>query len=286
MFGDALIYIGIKSNKGVIVLNFAIVSRGDERSNNLKAKMKQYLIDFDLIYNSEEPDLVISIGGDGTFLEAFRRYIHRLSHTAFLGVHTGHLGFYTDWTADELEKLVIEIAKTPFHVVEYPLLEVIIRFNKDEQSVRTLALNETTIKTVEGSVVFDVQIRGEHFETFRGDGLCISTPSGSTAYNKALGGGIIHPSLEAIQMTEIASINNRVFRTIGSPLILPKHHTCLLRPLQKNSFIIAIDHMTKSYNHVRSIQTRVAKERIRFVRYRPFPFWNRVRDSFVSEIKP
>src|SRR5699024_9391742 len=153
------------------------------------------------------------------------------------------------------------------------------RFNDDEKPVSVLALNETTIKTVEGSVVFDVQIRGEHFETFSGDGLCIATPSGSTAYNIALGGGIIHPYLQAIQIAEIASINNHVFRTIGSPLILPKHHTCLLRPLRKDSFIIAIDHTTKSYTNVKSIQSRVAKERVRFVRYRPFPFWNRVRDS-------
>src|SRR5690625_2024832 len=267
-------------------MKFMIVSRGDERSNNIKSKMKQYLLDFDLEYDPENPDIVISVGGDGTFLEAFHQYVDKLDKTAFLGVHTGHLGFYTDWTSDEIEKLVIEIAKTPAHVVEYPLLEVIIRFSDEEKPSRFIALNETTIKTLEGSVVFDVQIRVQHFETFRGDGLCISTPSGSTAYNKALGGGIIHPSLEAIQMTEIASINNRVFRTIGSPLILPKHHTCLLRPLEKNSFIIAIDHTTKSYSNVRSIQCRVAKGRIRFVRYRPFPFWNRVRDSFVSEVNP
>src|SRR5699024_3862976 len=103
-------------------------------------------------------------------------------------------------------------------------------FEGEEKPHRILALNETTVNTVDGSVVFDVQIRGEHFETFRGDGLCISTPSGSTAYNKALGGAILHPSLEAIQVAEIASINNRVFRTIGSPLILPKHHTILLKP--------------------------------------------------------
>lgn len=276
-------YVNDNSNGGP-EMKFAIVSRGDDRSNNIKAKMKQYLVNFDLIYNKEEPDLVISVGGDGTFLEAFRRYVDKLDTTAFLGVHTGHLGFYTDWTSNEIEKLVIEIAKTPFQVVEYPLLEVVIRFKDEEKPLEFLALNETTIKTVEGSVVFDLQIRGEHFETFRGDGLCISTPSGSTAYNKALGGGILHPSLEAIQITEIASINNRVFRTIGSPLILPKHHTCLLRPLEKDNFIIATDHQTKSYSNVKSIQTRVARERVRFVRYRPFPFWNRVRDSFVSEV--
>ncbi len=60
-----------------------------------------------------------------------------------------------------------------------------------------MALNESTVKSVEGTFVIDVEIRGEHFERFRGDGLCISTPSGSTAYNKALGGAIIHPSLKS-----------------------------------------------------------------------------------------
>lgn len=264
-------------------MKFAVISKGDERSNNIKATIKQYLTDFDLEYDKEEPDLVLSVGGDGTFLEAFHRYVHRLSETAFVGVHTGHLGFYADWLPEEVEKLIIEIAKTPCQIVEYPLLEVTIRAKSGGTEDRFLALNETTIKTADGSVVFDVEIKGEHFETFRGDGLCISTPSGSTAYNKALGGGIIHPSLESIQLTEMASINNRVFRTIGSPLILPKHHTCLLKPMVNRSFLIAIDHFTTNYTNVKSIQSRVADEKIRFARYKPFPFWNRVRDSFVAE---
>lgn len=264
-------------------MKFVIVSKGDDRSNKIKSTMKQYLLDFDLVYDEKEPDLVISVGGDGTLLEAFHRYVHRLEETAFIGVHTGHLGFYADWLPNELEKLIIEIAKTPFQTAEYPLLEVIIRSHAGGKEDRFLALNETMIKTPEGSVVFDVQIRGEHFETFRGDGLCISTPSGSTAYNKALGGAILHPSIEAIQLTEMASINNRVFRTIGSPLILPKHHTCLLKPMVDRSLFVAIDHFTNTYTNVKSIQCRVAKEKIRFARFRPFPFWNRVRDSFVAE---
>lgn len=264
-------------------MKFVIVSRGDERSKKIKLTMKQYLTDFDLIYDVKEPDLVISVGGDGTFLEAFHRYVYRLKSTAFIGVHTGHLGFYADWVPEEVEKLIIEIAKTPFQIVEYPLLEVIIRAQSGGKEDRFLALNESTIKTAEGSVVFDVQIKGEHFETFRGDGLCISTPSGSTAYNKALGGAILHPSLDAIQLTEMASINNRVFRTIGSPLILPNHHTCLLKPMVERSFLIAVDHFTETYTNVKSIQCRVAKEKVRFARFRPFPFWNRVRDSFVAE---
>jgi len=264
-------------------MKYALTSKGDSVSDEILAKMKNYLTEFNLVLDEEEPDLVISIGGDGTLLEAFHTYIHRLDKTAFIGVHTGHLGFYADWMPKELEKLIIEIARTPFQVVEYPLLEITIRPKGDQEEDRFLALNECSVKTAEGSVVLDVEIKGEHFETFRGDGLCISTPSGSTAYNKALGGAIIHPSLEAIQIAEMASINNRVFRTVGSPLILPKHHTCMLKPLHDRSFMITLDHITHQYSDVKSIQCRVAREKVRFARFRPFPFWKRVHDSFITD---
>ncbi|WPZ19159.1 NAD kinase [Geobacillus subterraneus] len=264
-------------------LAFAIISKGDDTSNALAQKMKTYLLDFDLRYDEEAPDLVVSVGGDGTLLYAFHRYCHRLDKTAFVGVHTGHLGFYADWVPEEIEKLVIAIAKTPYQVVEYPLLEVTIRYLNGGSEAKYLALNECTVKCVSGTLVMDVEIRGDLFERFRGDGLCISTPTGSTAYNKALGGAILHPSLEAIQVTEMASINNRVFRTIGSPLVLPAHHTCLLKPVNHVDFQITIDHLSLLHKEVKSIQCRVADEKVRFARFRPFPFWRRVRDSFIAD---
>ncbi|MFD3447353.1 NAD kinase [Microbacteriaceae bacterium 4G12] len=264
-------------------MNFAIMSKGDEASNQLVDTIQAYLLDFGFVMNEEEPDIVISVGGDGTLLYAFHRYCSRLDKTAFVGVHTGHLGFYADWLPSEVEKLVIAIAKTPFQVVEYPLLEVIIRYVDGSKESQYLALNEATVKSNEGTLVIDVEIRGEYFETFRGDGLCISTPSGSTAYNKALGGAIIHPSIEAIQIAEMASINNRVFRTVGSPLVLPKHHTCVLKPVNGEELHITIDHVTVAHQNVKSIQYRVANQKVRFVRFRPFPFWKRVRDSFVAD---
>ncbi|MFP3637024.1 NAD(+) kinase, partial [Bacillus sp. SIMBA_033] len=91
--------------------------------------------------------------------------------------HTGHLGFYADWVPSEIEKLVLAIAKTPYHIVEYPILEVIVRYNDGGREEKYLAMNECTIKSMEGTLVADVEIRGQLFETFRGDGLCLSTPS-------------------------------------------------------------------------------------------------------------
>jgi NAD+ kinase len=265
-------------------VKFAIVSKGDPQSNEYVQKIRSYLEDFRFRYDEDQPEIVISVGGDGTFLYAFHKYKGRLEYTAFVGVHTGHLGFYADWVPEEIEKLVIAIAKSSFRIVEYPLLDVLVRYNQPaKRDSQYLALNESTVKSVEGTFVIDVEIKGELFERFRGDGLCVSTPSGSTAYNKALGGAIIHPSLEAIQIAEMASINNRVFRTIGSPLILPSHHTCVLKPVTQPDFLVTVDHLSFLEKDVKWIQFRVSEKKIRFARYKPFPFWSRVRASFIGD---
>ena len=274
---------GLLKFRGETAMKFMIVTKGDEKSVSLYHELRNYLTGFELVYDEEEPDIVISIGGDGTLLAAFHQYSHRLETTAFLGIHTGHLGFYADWRPYELEKLVIAIAKRDFRVVEYPLLNCIIHYNGDKKADEFLALNEATIKSVEGTFGIDVEIKGALFERFRGDGLCVSTPSGSTAYNKALGGAIIHPSLPSIQIAEMASINNRVFRTIGSPLILPAHHTCELKPVTEKDFRIGVDHLSFLQRDIKSVQFRVADEKVRFARYKPFPFWSRVRASFISD---
>lgn len=262
-------------------MKFAIQSRRDSQSNELMELAKSYLIDFGLQFDEEQPEIVLSIGGDGTLLHAFHRYSHRLDKTAFVGIHTGHLGFYADWKPSELEKLVLSIAKKEFNVVEYPLLEVQVHRHNSESST-FLALNEATIKSPDVTLVMDVELNGEHFECFRGDGLCISTPSGSTAYNKALGGAIIHPTLQAFQITEMASINNRVFRTVGASLVLPAHHNCVLKPVNEQRFNMTVDHVSMTETDVKSITFNVANEKVRFARFRPFPFWERVHDSFVS----
>jgi len=263
------------------MMKFSIQSRRDEQSNELMALATTYLQDFGLTLDEENPDVVISIGGDGTLLHAFHRYSHLLDTVSFVGIHTGHLGFYADWKPSELEKLVLSIAKRDFRVVAYPLLEMVVEhYNSPSES--HLALNEATVKSPDVTLVMDVELNDDHFERFRGDGLCVSTPSGSTAYNKALGGAIIHPTLPAIQMTEIASINNRVFRTVGSPLVLPAHHKCVLKPVNEQSFNMTVDHLQLVKKDIKTITFTVAEKKIRFARFRPFPFWERVHESFVS----
>ena len=109
-------------------MKFAIISRGDPLSNGIKDRLHHYLSAYHWKENEEYPSLGDQRGrGDGTMLEAFHRYKHLLDQVAFVGVHTGRLGFYADWRPDELETLVQSIAANRFTPVMFlSLVEVLV----------------------------------------------------------------------------------------------------------------------------------------------------------------
>ena len=84
---------------------FALVSRQDATSEKL-AKHIRTVLNEHMQYDANRPDLVISIGGDGTMLEACHRHAASLDHTSFVGLHTGTLGFYTNYAADECDHFI------------------------------------------------------------------------------------------------------------------------------------------------------------------------------------
>lgn len=261
-------------------MKYALIDRGDPLSLELARRFHQLAAAHGLICDETSPDIVLTIGGDGTMLQAFHRFSEQIRRVAFVGIHTGHLGFYADWKKDELEELAGLIATRTPRLVQYPLVQVDI---VSENAVETyLALNEFTLKSADGTLVAALHINDELFEMFRGDGIVISTPSGSTGYNKSLGGAVIHPSFECIQIAEMASINNRVYRTLGSSIILPKHHHCDIVPDSQEELIAGIDHIMMRIRNARKFTFRVSQEKITFARYRPYPFWTRVREAFIG----
>jgi NAD+ kinase len=227
---------------------------------------------------SDQPDLVLSIGGDGTMLEAVHQYGFE---PTYVGIHTGHLGFYADWRPEELNEFVAALEKNQPFVAEYPTVQCRIH-TRDGNVHNKWALNELVIRNASlSTLVACVYINGDEFETFRGDGLIVSSPSGSTAYNKAVSGAIVHPSIEAIQLSEIASINNQAYRTINSSLVLPKHHEVELIVMNPE-IMIGLDREQAVWREVRSITCRVGVEKVRFARYKRLTFWGRVRNSFIT----
>lgn len=267
-------------------MQFAIQNNNKTSSTQIAKELIQKLTALGHEHNPKAPDIVITVGGDGTLLSAFHRHAHRLDDVRFIGVHTGHLGFYTDWRDFQVDELVASLEKdSEEELVSYPLLDVEVAYHRSGQpNHHFIALNEATIKRVEGTISCDVYIDDEPFERFRGDGLCVATPTGSTGYNKSLGGAILHPSIEALQLTEIASINNQVFRTLSSPLITAKDECIMVRPRDKKPLILSVDHMVVGEEEVKWVKFTIAKEKIRFVRHRHLNFWKRVNNAFIGEV--
>lgn len=274
--------------KGAMILKYTVIHRGDHISCSLTNKFHQLAARYGLYHDDNHPRIVLSIGGDGTMLQAFHQYSHVLDKISFVGIHTGHLGFYADWKCNEIELLAQLMAENQAEkqllsrTVKYPLIELQLYTANERRHQTYIALNEFTLKGIENTLMAQININNELFELFRGDGICISTPSGSTAYNKSIGGAIVHPSISSIQLTEIASINNHIYRTLGSSLILPKHHHCTIYPKKNQNILLTIDHINIPLQHPYTIRCQVAKQKITFIRYRPFPFWNRVRTAFLN----
>ncbi len=263
----------------------ALLASRNPKSEVVSKELWKRLREENFILTPKNPDIVISIGGDGMLLSAFHKYEKLMDRVRFVGIHTGHLGFYTDYRDFEVENLVENLKLDTGARVSYPILNVKVKLT-DGRIVEMKALNEATIKRLSKTMVADIIINNVPFERFRGDGISVSTPTGSTAYNKSLGGAVLHPTIEAMQIAEVASLNNRVYRTLGSSIVVPKKDKIVIEPKHSDRYSIAVDNKTIIYDNIDCIEYQIDNSKIHFVATPSHTsFWNRVKDAFIGEVE-
>lgn len=263
----------------------ALLASRNPKSEVVSKELWKRLREENFILTPKNPDIVISIGGDGMLLSAFHKYEKLIDRVRFVGIHTGHLGFYTDYRDFEVENLVENLKLDTGARVSYPILNVKVKMT-DGRIVEMKALNEATIKRLSKTMVADIIINNVPFERFRGDGISVSTPTGSTAYNKSLGGAVLHPTIEALQIAEVASLNNRVYRTLGSSIVVPKKDKIVIEPKHSDRYSIAVDNKTIIYDNIDCIEYQIDNSKIHFVASPSHTsFWNRVKDAFIGEVE-
>lgn len=232
------------------------------------------------IRDDNNPDIVFSFGGDGTMLGAIHKYKANLDNIKFVGVNTGNLGFFTDFKIEELSKVCNMILNDEYRLNSYNLLEYTLKSKDYEFS--GIAVNEIAITNPIHTQNIDVYINEKHFETFRGTGLLISPPTGSTAYNKSLGGSVIDPLIKAIQLTEFAPISNRVFRSLSSPLVLSESSKIELKFKENENIYISVDGKFIAFNNLNKVDAKLSNQTVKFIEKQDTEFFDKVKRSFID----
>ncbi|UJW58636.1 NAD kinase [Salipaludibacillus agaradhaerens] len=266
----------MKSERKQVYLFYKPNDELDEKVQKLRELGKKH--GFTLAESPDKANIIASIGGDGTFLQAIRKTGFR-EDCLYIGINDDKLGFYTDFNLNDLEKIELGMQAENIEVLRYPTLQVTVDDLQEFQCLNELSIRSNIIKTF----AIDVFIDGIHLETFRGDGMIVSTPTGSTAYNKSLKGAVVDPKLNAMQLTEIASLNNNQYRTLGSPLILNNDRELILKIVQDGNDhpIIGADNEALSIRHSHEVKVKVSDRTIKTLRLKDNLFIHKVKRSFL-----
>lgn len=180
----------------------------------------------------KESDVLVSLGGDGTLLSLVRRsYKHK---KPVFGINAGSLGFLADVSLDNVEKFIKDLISQNYRIDERMMIEGIIKSTDGKRS-SFFAFNDVVLtrSAISKMVKVNASIDDKWFNTYRGDGLIVSTPTGSTAYNLAVGGPVMYPLTHAFIMTPISahSLTQR-------PLVVPGDFTIELTSPDENNIAV------------------------------------------------
>ena len=209
-------------------------------------------------------DILISIGGDGTFLRAARYSF--IKQVPVMGINVGNLGFLAEVNIKDCFNAVDSILKNSYKIEERMLLKLdLLRENKllqkDKNNNSFIALNEFTVSRslMEKIIDIEVLINDFPFISFRADGLIISTPTGSTAYSLSAGGPIVEPANEAIIITPLCAHN-----LYSRSMVLSCENKLEIRLKTKNmNDILSVDGVKKELNLLNGDILQISRAKIK-----------------------
>ncbi len=257
-------------------MKFSFILRGDTNSSNVAAYLKEQCIRKGWTYDKENPDILLSIGGDGTLLRGIHKYIDRLEHMSFVGIHTGTLGFLTDYTQDEVDQFIYDIENSTVQIEESPLLESYF----PQTNEKFYSLNEVRIESLEKTLSLDVYIDKEFFEKTTGSGICLSTQAGSTAVNRALSGAVVDSRLRVLQLCEIMPIAHYSHHSLRNPYIMRSDREVIVKSEALKYATFCYDHLATDMKDVTEIHMKTSEKKVRFARYRTYSYLKRLKNLY------
>lgn len=238
-------------------------------------------LNIEIIEDKNTADIIASVGGDGAFLKAVRDVNFR-DDCVYLGIATANkTHFYADFHLNNLQQLEEAFLRDNFDPRKYPTIEVRVNDNQPLYCLNEFTIRSSIIKTIR----MDLYINDFLFEQFMGDGIVVSTPTGSTGYNKSLGGAIVDPLIHAIQITELASVNSNTHRTLGTSFLLEKERPLTILVDKQLDYypLLALDNEALGVINTDKIVIRVSDKFIHTLRMENNTFWHKTKRNFLQK---
>lgn len=179
----------------------------------------------------QNSDFLVTIGGDGTLISAVRRSYHY--QLPVLGIHAGKLGFLADLDFSELESFVDKLLAGEYRIDQRAILQATIVTQNGESEI--FAFNDIVLTrpSIAKMIHLETFVDGRNFNTYYGDGVVVSTPTGSTAYNLSAGGPVLFPLTQVFALTPICphSLTQR-------PVVLPGHFEIEMKTPDASALVI------------------------------------------------
>ena len=221
------------------------------------------------------PDLVLSVGGDGTFLETALK-IKELE-IPVAGVNTGRLGFLANISEEELSHSIDMLCQGEFETIERCLLEIVEPASLFEGS-SAAALNEITIQKADLSMItIHVFINDIYLNTYWADGLIISTATGSTAYNLSVGGPILSPEDESFIISPIAPHN----LTIRPIIVSGDSSLRMVIEGRSSQFLATCDHRSGHLPFSQEVRIEKSSYKLKTVMLAGMDFYSTLRNKLM-----
>lgn len=268
------------NNKSKIINVISNYNLSSQKTSNLlieKLKSKGFIIPTKYDDNAE---LNICVGGDGAFLRAVHKY--KFTGIPFVGINTGHLGFFQEILPENIDTFIDKYINNNY-IMEKILL-VKANVCTKTSCFELFGVNEIVIKGIQSKVVhLEIFIDGNHLEKFCGDGIIISTPVGSTAYNFSSGGSIVYPSLKTLQITPLSPISSRAYRSLPNSAIVPGDITITIKPEYRyeNSILIIVDGFEYRYDNITEVNFTVPEKTISKLNFDKNMYWNNLKSKFL-----
>lgn len=263
-----------------MIKNIKLFINNNEKSIELAKLVREKLNENDFVIDDNNFDLGIAIGGDGSFLRMIKNNRFN-SEPYYVGINSGHLGFLQEVKASEINKLIEELKTKKYKVSNIGIQETKIVSNDKEE--KFYSLNEIILRDIDLKILkTNIFINDDFLEEYVGDGIMIATSTGSTAYNLCYGGSIIPSEFSTLQITPMAPINSKVYKTMPNSIIEPGNTKINLFPKNKD-VMVTIDGDNKYFNDVDYITTSIEDKKIKMLRFSHYNFAQKINEKFLSD---